>query len=108
MSGADYQEYFFKWFYNLHTKQVNGMLKQVRALRKTALLHIARSDASEKDLEPIFDLQAIPFTQCYLMSLSSNMSRRCIIFFCANSKFFIACSLNHHTLFDNHIKSKKY
>jgi len=49
-------------------KRVNGTLKQVRALRTTALLLKARSDASNEDLEPIFDLEAEPFTQLHITS----------------------------------------
>jgi len=44
MSGANGQKYFLIAV----NRQVNGMLNQVRALRETALLYIAKSGASVK------------------------------------------------------------
>ena len=44
-------------------KSVNGIANKVRALRQAALLHYVQDlMLRDKDLEPIFDLERMPFT----------------------------------------------
>jgi hypothetical protein len=56
-------------------KRVNGIDKEVRAPRKTALLRKGKITLRNLDLEPIFDLRRRPFTQEKMYAPTCSRSR---------------------------------